>query len=323
MENQLLDACTPIKLKTFVELTMDVASASPRRYFFEVMSIFATAEHEKERLQYFVSPEGRDDLYQYNQRERRTVLEVLEDFPSVQMPLEWLVQLVPPLKTRAFSISSSPSAHPNQVHLTVNVVSWTTPFKRSRAGLCSNWLAKLDPEQCVYVPVWFQKGSLPPPPPSLPLILIGPGTGCAPFRGFVEERAIQSLTGSTAPVMFFFGCRNEDNDFLYREFWISHSQNGGVLSEAKGGGFYAAFSRDQSQKVYVQHKIQEHSRRVWNLLREGAAVYVAGSSTKMPADVLLAFEEIISKESGLPQESAVRWLRALEKAGRYHVEAWS
>lgn len=323
MENQLLDACTPIKLKTFVELTMDVASASPRRYFFEVMSIFATAEHEKERLQYFVSPEGRDDLYQYNQRERRTVLEVLEDFPSVQMPLEWLVQLVPPLKTRAFSISSSPSAHPNQVHLTVNVVSWTTPFKRSRAGLCSNWLAKLDPEQRVYVPVWFQKGSLPPPPPSLPLILIGPGTGCAPFRGFVEERAIQSLTGSTAPVMFFFGCRNEDNDFLYREFWISHSQNGGVLSEAKGGGFYVAFSRDQSQKVYVQHKIQEHSRRVWNLLREGAAVYVAGSSTKMPADVLLAFEEIISKESGLPQESAVRWLRALEKAGRYHVEAWS
>ena len=137
--------------------------------------MFATAEHEKERLQYFVSPEGRDDLYQYNQRERRTVLEVmssvvmnffasslvfafnysvilkiqvLEDFPSVQMPFEWLVQLVPPLKMRAFSISSSPSAHPNQVHLTVSVVSWTTPFKRNRAGLCSKWLAELDPEQC-------------------------------------------------------------------------------------------------------------------------------------------------------------------------------
>ncbi|KAM0958587.1 hypothetical protein ACFX2I_023816 [Malus domestica] len=114
------------------------------------MSMFATAEHEKERLKYFVSPERRDDLdilYQYNQRER-TVLEALEDFPSVQMPFEWLVQLVPPLKTRNFSIFSSPSAHPNEAHLTVNVVSWTTPFKRSRAGLCSNWLPKLDPEQC-------------------------------------------------------------------------------------------------------------------------------------------------------------------------------
>ncbi|KAL5581959.1 hypothetical protein UlMin_014401 [Ulmus minor] len=316
-------AVVPVKLKSFVQLAMDVTSASPRRYFFEVMSNFATAEHEKERLQYFASPEGRDDLYQYNQKEGRTVLEVLEDFPSVQMPFEWLVQLVPPLKTRAFSISSSLLAHPNQVHLTVDVVSWTTPFKRKRSGLCSTWLSKLDPEQCNYVPTWFQKGSLPPPPPLLPLILVGPGTGCAPFRGFVEERAIQSATDTTAPVIFFFGCRNEENDFLYKDFWLSHSQNGGVLSETKGGGFYVAFSRDQQQKVYVQHKIQEHSHRVWNLLSNGAAVYVAGSSTKMPSDVLSAFEEIVSKESGLPKESAVRWLRALEKAGKYHVEAWS
>ncbi|KAB2074060.1 hypothetical protein ES319_A07G127300v1 [Gossypium barbadense] len=299
MENRHIDnnvntLDVPIKLRTFVELTMDVTSASPRRYFFEVMSFFATAEHEKERLQYFASPEGRDDLYQYNQKERRTVLEVLEDFPSVQMPFEWFVQLAPPLKNRAFSISSSPLAHPTQVHLTVDVVSWTTPFKRKRQGLCSTWLASLDPEQSIYIPVWFHKGLLPPPPPSLPLIVIGPGTGCAPFRGFVEERAVQS-----------------------------QSENDGVLSEAKGGGFYAAFSRDQPQKVYVQHKMQEQSERIWNLLCEGAAIYVAGSSTKMPSDVMVAFEEIISKESGAPRESAVRWLRSLEKAGKYHVEAWS
>ncbi|XP_042975918.1 NADPH-dependent diflavin oxidoreductase 1 isoform X2 [Carya illinoinensis] len=326
-DNHFLRTCTsakvPIKLKTFVELTMDVASASPRRYFFEVMSYFATAPHEKERLQYFASPEGRDDLYQYNQKERRTVLEVLEDFPSVEISFEWLVQLVPPLKTRAFSISSSPSAHPNQVHLTVDVVSWTTPFKRKRSGLCSMWLAKLDPEQSIYVPAWFQKGTLHPPPPSLPLILIGPGTGCAPFRGFVEERAIQSESNATAPVIFFFGCRNEENDFLYRDFWLSHAQDGGVLSEAKGGGFFVAFSRDQPQKVYVQHKMRENSQTIWKLLSKGAAVYVAGSSTKMPSDVLSAFEDIVSMEGGLPKESAVRWLRALEKAGSYHVEAWS
>ncbi|MBA0790641.1 hypothetical protein Gohar_015277 [Gossypium harknessii] len=288
-----------------------------------VMSFFATAEHEKERLQYFASPEGRDDLYQYNQKERRTVLEVLEDFPSVQMPFEWFVQLVPPLKNRAFSISSSPLAHPTQVHLTVDVVSWTTPFKRKRQGLCSTWLASLDPEQSIYIPVWFHKGLLPPPPPSLPLIVIGPGTGCAPFRGFVEERAVQSQSSTIAPTLLFFGCRNENNDFLYRDFWLSHSENDGVLSEAKGGGFYAAFSRDQPQKVYVQHKMQEQSERIWNLLCEGAAIYVAGSSTKMPSDVMVAFEEIISKESGAPRESAVRWLRSLEKAGKYHVEAWS
>ncbi|KAG8373724.1 hypothetical protein BUALT_Bualt11G0054500 [Buddleja alternifolia] len=313
----------PVKLKSFVELTMDVASASPRRYFFEVMSFFATAEHEKERLQYFASPEGRDDLYQYNQKERRTVLEVLEDFPSVQMPFEWLVQLVPPLKTRAFSISSSHSAHPNQVHLTVNVVSWTTPYKRKRAGLCSSWLASLDPQHGVLVPAWFNKGSLPPPPPSLPLILIGPGTGCAPFRGFVEERALQSKSTPTAPIIFFFGCRNEKDDFLYRDFWLSHSKNNEVLSEDKGGGFYVAFSRDQPKKVYVQHKMREQSMKIWSLLSEGAAVYVAGSANKMPCDVLSAFEDIVCAESGVSRETALRWIRALEKAGKYHVEAWS
>ncbi|XP_016461713.1 NADPH-dependent diflavin oxidoreductase 1 isoform X1 [Nicotiana tabacum] len=313
----------PIRLKTFVELAMDVASASPRRYFFEVMSYFATAEHEKERLQYFASPEGRDDLYEYSQKERRTVLEVLEDFPSVQMPFEWLVQLVPPLKTRAFSISSSHSVHPNQVHLTVSVVSWTTPYKRKRTGLCSSWLAGLDPQKRVLIPAWFQKGSLPSPPPSLPVIVVGPGTGCAPFRGFVEERALQSQSGPTAPLLFFFGCRNEENDFLYRDFWLFHSQKGGVLSEEKGGGFFAAFSRDQPQKIHVQHKMREQSVKIWNLLTEGAAVYVAGSANKMPSDVLLAFEEIVSKEGGVPKEAAARWLRALEKAGKYHVEAWS
>ncbi|XP_058187926.1 NADPH-dependent diflavin oxidoreductase 1 isoform X4 [Rhododendron vialii] len=250
---------------------------------------------------------------------------VLEDFPSVQMPFEWLVQLVPPLKTRAFSISSSHSVHPNQVHLTINVVSWTTPFKRKRTGLCSAWLAGLDPENSsgVNIPAWFHKGSLPPPPPSLPLILLGPGTGCAPFRGFVEERALQSKSGPIAPILFFFGCRNKDNDFLYKDFWLSHSQNGGVLSEDRGGGFYVAFSRDQPNKVYVQHKMREQSNRVWNLLCEGAAIYVAGSSTKMPADVMSAFEEIISNESGVSSEAAIGWIRELEKARKYYVEAWS
>ncbi|KAL9148296.1 hypothetical protein ABFS82_12G032800 [Erythranthe guttata] len=320
----LVHTLFPVKLKSFVELTMDVSSASPRRYFFEVMSFFASAEHEKERLQYFASPEGRDDLYQYNQKERRTVLEVLEDFPSVSMPFEWLVQLVPPLKTRAFSISSSHLVHPNEVHLTVSVVSWTTPYKRKRSGLCSSWLASLDPQQRVYIPAWFSKGSLPPPPPSLPLILVGPGTGCAPFRGFVEERSLQIEKNiQTAPILFFFGCRNEKEDFLYRDFWLSHSDKNGVLSEEKGGGFNVAFSRNQTKKVYVQHKMKEQSVKIWSLLNRGAAVYIAGSANKMPADVFSAFEEIVSAESGVGREDASRWIRTLEKAGKYHVEAWS
>lgn len=134
---------------------------------------------------------------------------------------------------------------------------------------------------------------------------------------------MQSKTNSTAPIMFFFGCRNEDADFLYKDLWLTHSQNNGVLSEANGGGFYVAFSRDQPEKVYVQHKMAEHSRRIWNLLAEGAAVYIAGSSTKMPEDVTSAFEKIVSKENEVSKDDAVRWIRALEKCGKYHIEAWS
>lgn len=319
-----LPSQTPVKLRTLVESTMDIASASPRRYFFEVMSHFVTAEHEKERLQYFASPEGRDELYQYNQKERRSVIEVLEDFPSAHLPLEWLLQLVPRLQTRMFSISSSPLAHPNQAHITVAVVSWMTPFKRKRYGLCSTWLAQLNPKKDeVHVPVWFRQGALKRPPPSVPLVLVGPGTGCAPFRALIEDREILSADEPAAPILFFFGCRNETKDFLYKDFWFSHTKNSEVLSEQKGGGFFVAFSRDQAQKVYVQHKIQEEGIKVWNFLKSGAWVYVAGSATKMPADVMSTLEEVISREGGFSKESASRWLKQLEKIGRYHVEAWS
>ncbi|KAG0494186.1 hypothetical protein HPP92_005180 [Vanilla planifolia] len=288
-----------INLRAFVALTMDVASASPRRYFFEVMSFFAAAVHEKERLQYFASSEGRDDLYQYNQKERRTVLEVLEDF----LPFK---------------------CHLN-VHITVSVVSWISPYKRTRHGLCSTWLAGLHPRDSkeIYIPVWIHHGSLPQPAPMLPLILIGPGTGCAPFRAFIEERAVQKECSPIAPTLFFFGCRNQEKDFIYKDFWLSHAQSPGVLSAENGGGFFVAFSRDQPTKMYVQHKMKEESARIWSLLSSGAAIYLAGSSTKMPADVTSTVEEIIAQESGSSKDSAARWLKLLERSGKFHIEAWS
>ncbi|EEE55343.1 hypothetical protein OsJ_03361 [Oryza sativa Japonica Group] len=315
---EILPSQSPSAVDSFIER----CKLDPDCYI-TVMSFFATAEHEKEKLQYFASPEGRDDLYQYNQKEGRTILEVLDDFPSVQMPFEWLVQLTPPLKKRAFSISSSPLAKPNQIHLTVSIVSWRTPFKRMRRGLCSSWLAGLNPNEENLIPCWVHHGSLPPPHPSTPLILIGPGTGCAPFCAFVAERAAQSTSEATAPILFFFGCRNQENDFLYKDFWYAHAHDQGVLSSKNGGGFFVAFSRDQPQKVYVQHRIREQSARVWNLLKSGAAIYIAGSSTKMPADVTAALEEVICQETGCSEEEASIWLRKLERNGKFHTETWS
>jgi sulfite reductase alpha subunit-like flavoprotein len=121
----------------------------------------------------------------------------------------------------------------------------------------------------------------------------------------------------------FFGCRNEENNFLYRDFWLSHAQNGGPLRIARGGRFYVAFSRDQLQNVYVQQKMRKQSQTVWDFLLKGACISVASSATKMPSDVMSAMVEIISEEAGFSRETAVLQLRRLEKVGRYHVEAWS
>ncbi|GAX74179.1 hypothetical protein CEUSTIGMA_g1628.t1 [Chlamydomonas eustigma] len=195
-------------IRSFIEGVLDVTGASPRRRFFQVLSHFTpdTSEIEKERLSYFSSVEGRDDLYRYNQREGRSVLEVLQDFKSANPPLEWLLETCPLMKARQFSISSSSRMHPGEAHLTVAVVDWNTPYKRRRRGLCSSYLANAAPvgsqglgqnsacsnqHSASKVAVWVEKGSLRMPMSLLvPLILIGPGTGVAPFRSFLQHRAV-------------------------------------------------------------------------------------------------------------------------------------
>ncbi|KAG1663014.1 hypothetical protein FOA52_016029 [Chlamydomonas sp. UWO 241] len=209
--------------REFAEFVLDVGGASPRRRLFQVLAHFtpASAERERERLEYFGSAEGRDDLYRYNQGEGVTLTEALADFPSAVPPLEWLLEAAPLMRARQFSIASSARMHPGEAHLTVAVVSWTTPYKRQRAGLCSSYLAGTSScpaatsscskatEQAAggsggggdgggggaaaggdVVAVWTERGSMRMPTDArVPLILVGPGTGVAPFRSYLEERA--------------------------------------------------------------------------------------------------------------------------------------
>jgi sulfite reductase alpha subunit-like flavoprotein len=140
----------------------------------------------------------------------------------------------------------------------------------------------------------------------------------------VEERAAQAAAEPTAPVLFFFGCRNEDGDYLYMDFWLDHAKDHKVLSSEKGGGFFVAFSRDQPQKIYVQDKIKEESKRVVNVLCSSkAAIYIVGCSTKMPDDVTAALEEVICRETGDSEENVSKWLKDMKRAGNFVVEAWS
>eukprot|EP00873_Tetraselmis_striata_P027357 jgi/Tetstr1/447621/TSEL_034982.t1 len=312
------------RLADLVAGALDIAGGSPRRYFFEVASHFAAAEHEAERLEYFASPEGAEDLYTYNQKEHRSVLEVLDDFPSLQLPLEWLLQLVPALQPRRFSIASSHAAHPGRAHLTVAVVDYHTPYKRHKLGLCSSHLASLDPTQGpVSLPVWLEPGSLRMPPSlAAPLILVGPGTGVAPFRSFLQEREAHLLAGeAVAPCMLFFGCRNACADYFYKEEFERFAANGVLMG---GVGLQTAFSRDQPAKRYVQHCIRERASEVWALLQvPGSAIYVAGSAQKMPEDVAAAFRSVAESAGSMTPAEAEMWLRRLELSKRYNVETWS
>ena len=320
-----------IQVKYLIAGAVDIDSASPRRYFFEVMSHFAASSLEQERLQYFASAEGAVDLYKYNQRERRTVIEFFDDFPSLTPSLAWFLQVAPSLNPRYYSISSSPfdTASTGAVHITVAEVDWTTPMKRQRKGLCSSWLASLRVGENVRYTI--EKGSIALPPLHVPLILVGPGTGIAPFRSFTRERLRQIETTrsaegherpTSAPTLIVFGCRDADRDYLYKNEWES-IENDLALTGASGlGGVVVAFSRMQDKKYYVQDCIRDESKRIWELLESGAKIYVAGSAEKMPAAVYDAFRNVAQTQGLMSEDESAQYMVRLATSGRYFVDAW-
>lgn len=320
--------------RALVAGALDVASATPRRYFFEVASRYATDADERERLAHFASAAGRDELYRYNQRERRTVLEFLSDFPSVAMPLEWVLQTAPRLRPRLFSVSSSPETDGDATHLTVSLARWKTHYGRERVGLCSSALARTSPPG-TRLAAWIVPGGLRAPPRDAPLVAVCAGSGAAPIRSLVRRRAAAARDGEkTAPALVFFGCRGREKDYLYREEWEAMGAPGGALAgtvaaPGVGGGpedprrwFVPAFSRDGPEKEYVQHKIRTDGARVWKMLSAGARVVVAGSSESMPQDVRGAFADVLAAGSGASPEEAEARLRRMEARGEYVVEAW-
>ncbi|KAM9323499.1 NADPH-dependent diflavin oxidoreductase 1 isoform 2-T2 [Pholidichthys leucotaenia] len=263
----------PCTVRHLVENYLDIA-AVPRRSFFELLSTFATNELEREKLVEFSSAEGQDELHSYCNRPRRTALEVLADFPhtTAELKVDYLLDLFPEIQPRSFSIASSLKAHPNRIQIAVAVVRYKTKLFKPRDGLCSSWLASLNPAQGdVYVPLWVKKGSLKfPTDPDTPVILVGPGTGVAPFRSALQERIAE---GKTANVLFF-GCRSESKDFYFRSEWEELIKAGHLV-------LFTAFSRDQEEKVYVQHRVKENGKLLWDLITDkNACFYIAGLSPK-------------------------------------------
>ncbi|KAM3874568.1 NADPH-dependent diflavin oxidoreductase 1 [Diretmus argenteus] len=306
----------PCTVRHLVERHLDIA-AVPRRSFFEVLSTFATNELEREKLAEFSSSAGQDELHTYCNRVRRTALEVLVDFPhvSAELKVDYLLDLFPEIQPRSFSIASSLQAHPHRLHILVAVVRYKTKMHKPRKGLCSTWLASLDPAQGeVYVPLWTKKGTLKfPKERDTPVIMVGPGTGVAPFRSALHERITDGKNGN----VLFFGCRSEASDFYFSSEWKEMTAAGQLA-------LFTAFSRDQEDKVYVQHRVKEQAKLLWDLIaNKNACFYIAGNAKQMPDSVCEALKEAFKQEGGLSAEEADQMLDTLERTGRFHSETWS
>ncbi|XP_063172464.1 NADPH-dependent diflavin oxidoreductase 1 isoform X2 [Candoia aspera] len=290
----------------------------PRRSFFEFLSHFSPNELERSKLQEFSSAQGQEELYAYCNRPRRTILEVLCDFPhtTCAIPCNYLLDLIPRIRPRAFSIASSMLMHPNRIQILLAVVHYKTCLSKARHGLCSTWLASLSPQnEMVRVPLWVKKGMLKfPVDPGTPVVMIGPGTGVAVFRAAIQERVAQGKTGGNC---LFFGCRKKAKDFYCQAEWEELVKRG-LLT------VFVAFSRDQEEKIYVQHRIRENKELVWELVKHRKAqIYLAGNAKQMPEAVAEALKFVFQSEGGLSAPEAEEYLARLAQTHRFQAETWS
>lgn len=312
LPTQLPQPCTvQYLLKCYLDIT-----CVPRRSFFELLSNFSPDEQEREKLREFSSAEGQEELYTYCNRPRRTTLEVLLDFPhtTAAIPHDYLFDLIPPVRPRAFSIASSLLAYPNRIQILMAVVRYKTRLVKPRRGLCSSWLASQNPQsEKVHIPLWVKKGGLTfPGDINIPAVMVGPGTGVAPFRAAIQERSAQGKKEN----ILFFGCRQESKDFYCCSEWADLVKRGYLT-------LFTAFSRDQEEKVYVQHRIAEHRQLLWDLINKGAYFYIAGNAKQMPASVTDAFKTIFQTEGHLSASQSEQYLTDLERIGRFQCETWS
>jgi len=257
------------------------------------------AEDAKERLKDFIT--GRE------------IVDALQEFAPSGLSSEALAGIFRKLPPRLYSVASSPLRHPGEVHLTVSAVRYQT-HGRSRKGVCSTYLADLvKPGDIVPLFVHQNKNFRLPEDPGAPVIMVGPGTGIAPFRAFVEHRA---ALGGTGKNWLFMGDQHYLYDFLYQLEWQDHLKSGALTR------LDVAFSRDQPEKIYVQHRMKERARDLYAWLEEGGYFYVCGDAARMAVDVHEALVSIIQAQGGKSREAAESYIENLKKTKRYQRDVY-
>lgn len=293
----------------------------PSRRFYETLSIAARDEKEQKELEYILSKEGKDKFKEL-MNETVTYADLLKLYPSSKLDLEYVLDHVPRIKPRLYSIASSSEMHPDKLHLCIVKDDWNTPSGRYRQGACTRYLSSkgLDSVPDLISTKMNAAGITIPDTHSLPCVMVGLGTGIAPFRAMVEDREVARTNGETVgPMALFFGARHRRTDYTYGdEFEEYHSGGKGVVNVLS-----CAFSRDQAHKIYVQNRIAEHPEVIWDYLgKKKGYFYLCGPAGNVPPSVRKAVVDSFVKCGGMKPEEAEHAVTQMQIEGRYNVEAW-
>src|SRR4051794_1340231 len=299
---------TKVRGRTLREVLLDEVSLAPAPdTLFELLS-FITGGAQREKARALAQGEDPD-----GDAATLDVMAALQKFSGARPHPEAFVEALEPLQPRLYSISSSHNATPGKLSLTVDCVRYVVG-KRKRLGLASTFLAeRIEPGDQVKVYIQKAHGFALPQDPKTPIIMIGPGTGIAPFRAFLHDRR---ATGATGKNWLFFGHQRSDCDFFYRDE-LNAMKTSGLLTRLS-----LAWSRDGDKKFYVQDRMREVGRELWNWLAEGAHLYICGDAKRMAKDVERALVDIVAQFGARSTDEAVSFIAELKKSGRFQADVY-
>ncbi|XP_060114845.1 NADPH--cytochrome P450 reductase [Heteronotia binoei] len=314
----------PTSYRSALTYYLDITNP-PRTNVLYELAQYATDANEQEKLRKMASSttEGKGLYLKWVVEARRNILAILQDIPSLRPPIDHLCELLPRLQARYYSIASTSKVQPNSIHICAVVVEYETKTGRVNKGVATNWLYSKHPNENGHksmVPMYVRKSQFRLPfKPATPVIMIGPGTGIAPFVGFIQERGWLKQQGKeVGETVLYYGCRYQNEDYLYKDELAKFLKEGALTQ------LHVAFSRDQPQKIYVQHLLKKNKESIWKLIHEGNChIYVCGDARNMARDVLNTFYEIVAEFGKMDQQQAVDYVKKLMTKGRYSLDIWS